>query len=119
MRLGVYPNGIGDAKGTNVSVCAELIEGEFDDMLVWPYTGIISIEIINWKENKRHEKSVIDFSKEGALASGCGNRPHENSSYKLWGHLKALSHSKLLIHDKYHQFTHNNVLYIKVSNITI
>ena len=54
MRLKVYANGNGDGAGTHVSVYVRIIPGEYDDTLTWPYTGIVTYETINWKDDSNH-----------------------------------------------------------------
>ena len=47
MCLKVYANGYGDCEGTHVTLFACLIEGEYDDHLVWPFRGEVTMELIN------------------------------------------------------------------------
>ena len=45
MCLRVDANGEGDGKGTHVSVFVQLMRGEFDDDLKWPFSGKITIQL--------------------------------------------------------------------------
>ena len=54
MCLKVFANGNGDGAGTHVSVFVYLMRGEYDDRLVWPFRGDITIEIINQISNREH-----------------------------------------------------------------
>ncbi len=61
MCIRVYANGFGDAKGTHVTVGPFLMKGDNDDSLSWPFTGIVTIELLNQLEDKNHLKIKIKF----------------------------------------------------------
>ena len=63
MCLNVVANGIGDGKGTHVSVFACLMRGEFDQYLKWPFQGSVIIQLCNQLEDKHHRGDTIDFNK--------------------------------------------------------
>ena len=46
MQLKVFPNGAGGA-GTHISMFVLIVPGEFDDLLMWPFCGIITVHLIN------------------------------------------------------------------------
>ena len=58
----MYANGDCDGKGTHMSLYACLMEGEHDDHLVWPFRGEVTMELINWKEDKVHHQKTIHFN---------------------------------------------------------
>ena len=62
MCLTVYANGRGGGKGTHVSVFANLMKGEFDDTLKWPFQGSVVLQLCNQLEDKRHCGHIISFS---------------------------------------------------------
>lgn len=41
----VVPNGV---KGGHVAVNLRLMQGNFDNALEWPYTGSITVQLLNW-----------------------------------------------------------------------
>ena len=45
MCLSVFANGIGKGKDTNVSVFANLMRGEYDDYLDWPFRGKVVVQL--------------------------------------------------------------------------
>ena len=51
--LGVYPNGYGIFKDQCVSIYLELMKGEFDDQLKWPFVGKFWIQLLN-QDQDRH-----------------------------------------------------------------
>ena len=90
MCLKVYANGVGDAKGTHVSVYVYLMRGEFDDDLKWPFSAHITIDL---KKNiPPHHKYRFKF--EGGKQC---NKPKEN--YKCntsgWGYRTYISHADI------------------------
>ena len=48
----VYPNGKGDGSGTHLSLYVAIARGEYDDQLKWPFNGVVTIEMFNWKTKK-------------------------------------------------------------------
>ena len=61
MCVRVYASG-GDGEGTHVSVAAFLMKGDNDDSLRWPFTGTVTLEMLNQIEDKNHQKATITFS---------------------------------------------------------
>ncbi len=57
----VYANGL-DVRGTHVSVSAHLMKGDNDDSLSWPFTGTVTIELLNQLEDKNHHKKTVTFT---------------------------------------------------------
>ena len=85
----MYPNGDGAGRGTHVSVKVALLPGEFDDLLCWPFRGIITVHLLNQRRDSSHisqqiwfttlenlyvrEKPVVDENQaEGAQRAGDG-----------------------------------------------
>ena len=61
MCLGVDANGRGHGTGTHVSVFNFLMRGEYDDDLLWPFRGEITIQLINHRADKGHVEGTIPF----------------------------------------------------------
>ena len=61
--LKVYANGYGSGKDTHVSVFVCLMRGEYDHMLEWPFEGIITIELCNWREDKNNVMATFAIDK--------------------------------------------------------
>ena len=49
LTLNVYPNGNGPGKGSHVSVFIRLMKGENNQNLPFPFNGIFTIQLLNWK----------------------------------------------------------------------
>ena len=94
MCIFVHTNGKGEGEGTHISVYAYLMRGEYDDHLFWPFTGTVTVELLNQLKDKNHYASVFDYGActifstrvmDGELAS-CGNGeqcyiPHSSLGY--------------------------------------
>ena len=61
MCIGVYANGHKRAKGTHISIYAYLIKGENDDHLPWPFTGKVTVELLNQLGDKNHCSNITTF----------------------------------------------------------
>ena len=62
MCIRVDANGCGGGKGTHVSVYAYLICGENDDHLPWPFTGTVTVELLNQLEDDNHISKKRPFT---------------------------------------------------------
>ena len=43
-----------ELEDTHISVSVHLMKGENDDCLGWPFKGSLSVELLNWIEDKNH-----------------------------------------------------------------
>ena len=59
LQLVVYANGYGSGKGTHLSVCVNLMKGEYDDTLSWPFNGTITVQLLNWSSDNHHVEETI------------------------------------------------------------
>jgi TNF receptor-associated factor 4 len=64
MTLIVRPNGIGDRKGTHVSLYLHLLPGEFDDQLRWPFSGKITVQAYNRTKERWLLQRIITVTNE-------------------------------------------------------
>ena len=92
MCIGVYANGDGDGKNTHVSVFAYLMKGENDDYLPWPFTGKVTVELLNQLEDKNHLSETIKFISDDDSSQRVVD---EESSNFGWGRPMYISHSDL------------------------
>ena len=104
MCISVYANGSGDGANTQVSVYTYIMKGENDDYLLWPFTGTVTIELLNQLEDKNHHSISIKFTSDSETSQRVVDK--ERSSYG-WGRAKYISHS-----DLGHK-TANNCQYLK------
>lgn len=59
MAVRVDTNGNGASKGTHLSVFVRMLEGTHNNMLKWPFTGKVTITLLNQLEDKNHYKFSI------------------------------------------------------------
>ena len=69
MCIGGYANGDGDGENTHVSVFAFLMKGENDYYLPWPFTGTVTVELLNQLEDKNHHSMTMKFTSDIDIAS--------------------------------------------------
>ena len=86
----LYSNGLGDGTNTHISASVVLLAGEYDDKLQWPFIGDVVIELLNWRENKKHHKKI-------ASINSTSNFIHvlESMYGTSLGYSKFISHSSL------------------------
>ena len=62
----LYPNGYGSVKDKFVSMCVVFVNGEYDSILKWPYTGKITFTLMDQSAgNKHHYKKSFFASEHG------------------------------------------------------
>ena len=64
LRLHVFANGWGPGKNTHVSVGVCLMQGDFDNHLSWPFTGDVSVMLLNQIDQQNSERRIIRISSE-------------------------------------------------------
>ena len=62
MCIELYPNGIGDGKGTHVTVSTFLMRGPYDGHLKWPFRGEITVQIVNQAGDHSHVENTIQYN---------------------------------------------------------
>ena len=92
MCIKVYANGCGDYKGTHVSVYVYLMKGENDDYLPWPFTGKVTVELLNQLEDKNHHSVSTIFTSDKDVSQRVVD---EERSSRGRGWSKYISHSNL------------------------
>ena len=60
LKLSANANGYSTGTGTHVGVTAYLMKGEYDESLKWPFSSEITIQLLNWREDKGHVEKTID-----------------------------------------------------------
>ena len=63
MRVDIFVNGYSVGRGLHLSLYIFLLRGEYDDMLQWPFTGRVGVEMYNVKQNKWTEYRWLNFEK--------------------------------------------------------
>ena len=63
MCLMVYANGYGSGKGKSISIVLFMMRGPFDDELLWPFQGSITVELLKQKTTTND----LDHDKQGIV----------------------------------------------------
>ena len=113
LRLNVDANGYGSGKGTHVSCFINLMPGEYDDTLEWPFQGEVTVQLLNQLEDKNHYKDVIPFNDE--TPDDCKNRK-KKEDIDAWGTDQFIPHTNLGLNSSTNtQYLMNDSLYFRVS----
>lgn len=92
--ISVDANGSEDGEGTHISLYANVMKGEYDDCLKWPFRGTIIIQVLNQREDKNHYEDSIVFTYEAALNVG-GRVQHGVVAESGLGISKFIPHQQL------------------------
>ena len=112
MCIRVDTNGGGVGKGTHVSVYAYLMRGENDDNLPWPFTGTVTVELLNQLEDDNHYSDKTTFPPD-EVSQRVENKERASNGY---GSTRYISHSDLGYNAKKRcQYLKNDCLYFKVT----
>ena len=84
MCLSVHLYGTGAGTGTHVSVHLNIMKGEFDDQLSWPFLGEITVQLVNRIEAGGHCEAIMYFN-ESAAAGSVSHCTFETISDYGWG----------------------------------
>ena len=91
MCLRINANGNSTGEGTHVSVFTCLMVGKYDDYLTWPFTGTVTIDLLNQREDNNHHNWTITFPAE-LVAS---QKVVDGERGVGRGHHKFISHTNL------------------------
>ncbi len=67
------------------------MKGDNDDSLSWPFTGTVTIELLNQLEDKNHCKKTLTYLAEG----GVSQRVVDDERGGGWGYPEYISHADL------------------------
>jgi len=114
MCIYVYANGSGSGKGTHISVFACLMRGKNDDSLSWPFTGKVTITLLNQLEDKNHHTKAVEFPQEVQTEVNVrvvnGDRADRG-----YGWVEFISHNQLGYHAEQNcQYLEDDCLYFRI-----
>ena len=110
----LYSNGQGDGKNTHIAVYVCLMTGEYDDQLQWPFVGDVIIQLLNWKENKKHHQTTVSVK----ATSGFVRVLEGQYGPILQGYSRFISHSSLSYNSTTNtEYIHDDCLRFRVSMI--
>ena len=113
MCISVHANGNGKSKGTAISVFAFLMKGENDDLLPWPFTGTVTVQLLNQLENQHHYSNFITIPPDEEVSQRVVNEERSACGY---GFPCYISHSDLGYNAaKNCQYLKDDCLYFRIS----
>ena len=111
MCISVYANGNGVGKGSHVSVFSNLMKGDNDDSLTWPFTGSITFELLNQLEDKNYHTGTLN-----KLPEKNGKRVVKGETGIGHGYSQFISHTELNYNaDNNCQYLKDDTLIFRVS----
>ena len=116
--LEVIPYGSGSGMSSHVSVYVNLMKGEYDNDLVWPFEGDVVIEFLNWRADKNHFLTTVGFNRHtdpnGIYTSRVYKKPNG------LGRQCFISHLSLLFNpDANTEYLQDDCLHLKVVDVAI
>ena len=93
MCLQVDADGMEEGECTHVSVFTNLLCGEFDSRLKWPFRGIVTIQLVNQLEDKKHFTDSNPYT--DTTPDCCSARVTDGERSEGWGAIKFIRHSML------------------------
>ena len=111
----VDANACGKKVGTHISIYCHLMQGKFDDHLRWPFSGNITVQLLNQVEDKMHSTHTISYSSAGSSRVTTGERATDG-----YGDPKFLLPHSELGHDaaKNRQFLKDDCLRFRITEVT-
>ena len=62
--LRVDSHGMLEGRATHLSVWVYVMKGLHDEALKWPFTGKVTVQLLNWKEGQNHVQNIIAFDNQ-------------------------------------------------------
>ncbi|XP_070555563.1 TNF receptor-associated factor 6-like [Ptychodera flava] len=112
MCLRINLNGTPSAHGLYVSLFVHFMQGEWDDMLQWPFSGKITLSILDQSDNmeaKQHLSETL-IAKPSLAAF---HRPVSNRNHKGFGYMEFAPLTQL--ESRVDQYIRNNSIVIKAT----
>ena len=113
--LRVRACGEGKGKGTHVSVFVNLMQGEFDDNLKWPFTGRITVRLVNQENDDGYVTNL--------LVNFTGDTASVDTSYRVTDRPKARKGRgapSFIAHDKLSpNFLKNDCISFEITSIEL
>jgi hypothetical protein len=105
MQIQLYTNGNKNSSGQYIiTAYFKLLEGRHDNELTWPFTGTVTLKLLNQSENASHNTQQVSFSTE------------KNARIGYTEHLATYKHSDLGTQMCYDRcFLKDDTLYFNVS----
>ena len=117
MCLSVDANGQGRGQGTHVSAFVNLMQGDNDDNLKWPFKGTIKVSLLNQLEDGQH-LTREPWSPNDDVPEHSSGRATKGERAAGWGYAVFIPHQDLkYCGDKNCQYLKDNTLFFRVDCI--
>ena len=113
MCLGVIAAGVGEGEGSHVSVFIELMWGEFDSELNWPFQGSIIVTLLD-QEGGKHMAETYSFTFDSTTPNECVCQVVGREKNIGWGTRTFIAHK-----DLYPNYNKNDSLYFRISDVQL
>ena len=120
--LVVCVNGNGEGKDTHISIFANLMRGDYDNNLQWPFEGDIVFDLLNWREDSHHcHGDTIHLNKHKDPDGSISNRVTDGEhASKALGIILFISHSSLLYNpDTNTEYLQDDRLRLRVVDVVV
>lgn len=111
--LRVRARGEGKGQGTHVSVYMNLMQGEFDGALKWPFTGEFTIGLVNKESGERHSHTV-HYNGDSATQDTAYRVVGRERASKGRGSKMFIAHEQLMAN-----FLENDRAYFEITNVIV
>ena len=102
----------------NLSVYVYVLQGEYDDELIWPFEGRVSVELVNWKEDKGHHEE--NFGINIILTDYSLLHVSKNDSKSIAGKPHFIPHSSLSYDPASNtEYLHDDCLCVRVKSVDV
>ena len=118
LQLRVDANGFASGKDTHLSVGICLMKGEYDESLNWPLNSEITIQLLNWREDKAHVETIVDHY-NASIAARTRVVDGDTTPWSRFIH-QVVPHMELPYNaDNNTEYLHNDTLCFRVSKVII
>ena len=118
LQLKVRANGLASGKDTHLSVGVRLMKGEYDETLNWPLNSEITIQLLNWREDKAHVETIVDHY--NAPIAYRTRVIDEGTAPGSWLESQVIPHKDLEYNANNNtEYLHNDTLCFRVSKVII
>lgn len=125
MCLVIYPGSESDQHGNEfLGVYLQMMEGEYDDLLKWPFYGKVEIRMLNWHDNDRGhvDRALLDASSYGKenFRLKMVDRVNRNDNSSVWGCGNFIALKNLRLNKNAHtQYLKDDCIKFSILNVSL
>ena len=116
--LRINANGDGSGKRTHVSLFVYVMKGEYDADLEWPFYGDMTLQLLNWREDKSHIEKTLPF--DDNVPEDYNSRQIKYLRGKGWGYQEFAKFDRLKYNsDTNTEYLRNDTLCFRVLKVIV